>query len=160
MAELKTKKTTASVKEFLDGIADEQQRADAKVVAKMMREIVGAKPRMWGTSIVGFGDYHYKYASGREGDWFLAGFSPRKNALTLYLMGGLLRGGDTLKKLGKCKTSMGCIYVKKLADIDLDVLRELIRINNKALLEIHDFRKMAFAEQKKRGKKKAERRQS
>jgi hypothetical protein len=154
MAEMKTKKTTASVKEFLDGIADEQQRADAKVVAKMMEKVVGVKPRMWGTSIVGFGDYHYKYASGREGDWFLTGFSPRKGALSLYLMGGLLRGGAKLKKLGKYKAGMGCIYVKKLDDIDLDVLRELIQINGEALREIAEPHRQMFEAKAKRAKKK------
>lgn len=91
-----------------------------------MTSITGVKPKMWGTSIVGFGEYHYKYESGREGDWFLCGFSPRKQALTLYIMGGLESQKDLLARLGKYKIGKSCLYIKKLEDIDMKVLRSLI----------------------------------
>lgn len=126
MAELKTKKTQASVRAFLDGIEDERKRRDSKKVAKMMKEITGEPPRMWGESIVGYGSYHYRYASGREGDWFLAGFSPRKQNLTLYVMSGFTGEEKILGKLGKFKTGKACLYVKTLDDVDETVLRELI----------------------------------
>jgi hypothetical protein len=129
MAELKTKKTQASVAAFLNGIENEQKRKDAKAIAKMMREATGTRPKMWGTSIVGFGDHRYKYASGREGDWFLTGFSPRKQNLTLYVMYGLKGHAKLLKRLGKHKTGKGCLYINKLADVDTDVLRELIALS-------------------------------
>jgi hypothetical protein len=91
-----------------------------------MKEVTGVEPKMWGSSIVGFGDYRYKYASGREGDWFLTGFSPRKQALTLYIFGGFENYDDLLGKLGKFKIGKGCLYVNKIEDINLDVLRELV----------------------------------
>ncbi len=127
MAELKTKPNQASVKAFLDSIADQQKRQDCRAVLKMMKDATGEKPRMWGPSIVGFGSYHYKYESGREGDWFLTGFSPRKQALTLYIMGGLGRHPQLMRKLGRHKTGSSCLYVKKLADLDLGVLKQLVR---------------------------------
>ena len=126
MAELKTQKTKASVKEFVDAVADDQRRADCKVVQKLMREVTGKLPKMWGDSIVGFGDYHFKYASGREGDWFVVGFSPRKANLTLYLMCDLTVQKPLLKKLGKHKTGKGCLYINKLEDIDMGVLKKVI----------------------------------
>jgi hypothetical protein len=126
MAELKTKETTASVAEFLEKISDPQRREDCRAVAKIMREVTGEEPKMWGSSIVGFGRYHYKYASGREGDWMITGFSPRKSALTLYFMGGFDSSPQLMKKLGKYKTGGGCLYIKKLADVDVAVLRELV----------------------------------
>ncbi|MFN0120719.1 MAG: DUF1801 domain-containing protein [Blastocatellia bacterium] len=126
MAGNKTKKTEASVDEFIAAIADEKQRADCQVILGMMREATGAGPKMWGPAIVGFGSYHYKYESGREGDWFLTGFSPRKKNLTLYLMAGFTRYNELMGKLGKYKTGQSCLYVNKLTDIDLDVLRELL----------------------------------
>lgn len=124
MAELKTKKTAADVKGFLAGIADEQQCADATKVVKLMQKLTGAKPVLWGPSIVGFGDYRYVYDSGREMDWFVVGFSPRKAALTFYGMAG---EAELLKTLGKHKTGKGCVYIKKLEDVDLAVLGELIK---------------------------------
>ena len=127
MAELKTKKTRASVKTFLDSIKDEQQRKDSRAVHEMMKKITGEKPKMWGTGIVGYGSYHYKYASGREGDWFVTGFSPRKQALTLYIMSGFKQYGALLKKLGKFKTGQSCLYIKKLEDVDQKTLKELIK---------------------------------
>jgi hypothetical protein len=134
MADLKTKKTTASVKAFLDAVPDAQKRADAYGLLKMMKEITGETPKMWGPTIVGFGEYHYVYASGHEGDCCLTGFSPRKPALTLYFMSGLEeRFASQLKKLGKYKASKGCLYIKKLADVDLAVLRNMIEANVKYL---------------------------
>ena len=127
MAELKTKKTTASVSAFLNGIEDPQKRKDAKAVAKLMKEITGEPARMWGESMVGYGSYHYKYASGREGNWFLTGFSPRKQALTLYIMSGFTQYEGLLDKLGKFKTGKACLYVKKLDDLHLPTLKQLIQ---------------------------------
>ena len=126
MAELKTRKTTASVSAFVSRIGDEQRRKDARAVLAMMRESTKSKPSMWGSSIVGFGRLHYKYASGREGEWFRVGFAPRKDALTLYLCGGLAAQRDLLEKLGKFKMGGGCLYVKSLADVDQRVLKRLI----------------------------------
>ena len=127
MAELKTQRTKASVAKFIAGIKDEESRRDCRVLLKMMQEATGERPAMWGASIVGFGDYQYHYASGRAGGWFLAGFSPRKQNLTVYLMAGPKRFGPLLKRLGKHKVSGGsCLYIKRLSDVDLDVLRELI----------------------------------
>ena len=126
MAELKTKKTAVSVEVFLNAVADEKQRADAFVLVAMMKELTGEKPVMWGPTMVGFGDYHYVYASGHEADTFLTGFSPRKGNLVLYFMPGLERFASLLQKLGKHKATKGCLYIKKLADVDLAVLREMI----------------------------------
>lgn len=126
MAENKTKATTKSVPEFLEQIEDPKRRADCITIAGIMEKLTGSKPKMWGDSIVGFGDYHYKYASGREGDWFLAGFSPRKQYLTLYIMGYLEFYSELLDGLGKFKHGKGCLYIKKLEDIDLKVLESLI----------------------------------
>jgi|SRR5919112_4248205 hypothetical protein len=124
MAELKTKVTKESVEKFLEGIKDERKRQDCYELLKIMKKATKAEPKMWGTSIIGFGDHHYTYASGREGDWFLAGFSPRVQNLTLYMMGGW--DSDVLKRLGKYKTGKGCLYINKLADVDQKVLNELI----------------------------------
>jgi hypothetical protein len=124
MAELKTKVTKASIEKFIGGIKDEKKREDCYQLLKIMKKATKAEPKMWGTSIIGFGDYHYTYASGRQGDWFLTGFSPRVQNLTLYMMGGF--DGETLKKLGKYKTGKGCLYINKLEDVDLKVLDELI----------------------------------
>lgn len=126
MADVKTKKNRASVQQFLAGVENEKRRKDARAVLKLMREVTGEKPAMWGPSIVGFGSYHYRYESGREGDWMLTGFSPRKQALTLYIMGGFPRHDALMKELGKYRTGKSCLYVNKLEDIDLDVLRELV----------------------------------
>jgi len=134
MAELKTQKNKASVSAFLNSIIDERQRKDAKTIAKIMRDVTGAKATMWGSSIVGFGQYHYKYASGREGDWPLTGFSPRKGNISVYIMDGFKDRANLLKKLGKHKTGKACLYIKRLEDIDLGVLRQLIQasVNSKA----------------------------
>ena len=122
----KTKPTGASVDAFLDGLADAQMQADCRAVAAMMAEVTGSEPRLWGSSIVGFGTYHYRYASGREGDFMLAGFAPRKRALTLYIMAGFAEYADLLAHLGKHTTGKSCLYVKRLADVDQAVLRELV----------------------------------
>jgi hypothetical protein len=114
------------VEGFLNSVADEQSRKDCFEILKMMKQVTKEEPKMWGASIVGFGSYHYKGASGREGDWMLIGFSPRKQNLTLYLMHGFEVHKDLLKKLGKYKTSMGCLYIKKLDDVDKKVLKELM----------------------------------
>ena len=127
MAELKTKKNTASVSAFLKGVEDPTRRKDCETVRKIMREETGSRAAMWGDAIVGFGSYHYKYASGREGDWMLCGFSPRKQNLSVYIMAGFTKYEALLKKLGKHKTGKSCLYIKRLEDIDLAVLRELIR---------------------------------
>ena len=119
MAEQKTKPTDQSVDAFLDNITSEQTRDDCRAISKIMRKITGASPKMWGPSIVGFGKYHYKYESGHEGDSCLAAFSPRKAAITIYFMLPDSEREPLLKKLGKHKSSKACIYVKKLADIDV-----------------------------------------
>jgi len=126
MAELKTKETAASVEAFLDGIADEARRADCRALVAMMREITGAEPKLWGASIVGFGTYHYRYASGHEGDTCLAGFSPRKKELTLYLLPGLDRFRPLLDRLGRHREGKGCLYLRRLADVDTAALHELV----------------------------------
>jgi hypothetical protein len=134
MAELKTKQNDASVSAFLDSVADPQRREDARAVAAMMASVTKTKPKMWGASIVGYGTQHYKYATGREGDWFRAGFSPRKDSLTLYIMGGLDRHPDLMKKLGKYTVGRSCLYIKKLADVDQKILKQLITRSLKAPL--------------------------
>lgn len=126
MAELKTQPTRASVTKFLAGINDRQQRADAKKVAAMMRRATGKRAKMWGASIVGYGSYHYKYASGREGDFMVTGFSPRKQALTVYIMPGFSSFKKLMEKLGKYQTGKSCLYIKCLSDIDEKVLEKLI----------------------------------
>jgi hypothetical protein len=126
MAENKTKATTKSVPEFLEQIEDPKRKSDCITIAAMMEKLTGSKPKMWGDSIVGFGDYHYTYASGREGDWFLAGFSPRKQNLTIYVMGYLEFYKELLEGLGNFKHGKGCLYIKTLEDIDLKVLESLI----------------------------------
>ena len=124
--EVKTKVNEASVEGFLNSVADEQVRKDCFEILKMMKQVTKEEPKMWGASIVGFGSYHYKGASGREGDWMLIGFSPRKQNLTLYLNHGFEVHKDLLKKLGKYKTGMGCLYIKNLDDVDKKVLKELV----------------------------------
>jgi hypothetical protein len=127
MAELKTKQNNASVTTFLDGITDAQKRQDAYAILELMEKVTGMEARMWGDSIVGFGNVQYKYASGHEGDTCLVGFSPRKQNLTLYTMTGFGGSEKLLKRLGKHKTGKGCLYINRLTDIDLGVLEELIR---------------------------------
>lgn len=127
MAELKTRPNEASVEDFINSVKDETKRKDSRIIADLMAEITGEEPKMWGPSIVGFGTYHYKYASGREGDWMRIGFSPRKQNLTLYIMDGFDKYDELLSSLGKYKTGKSCLYVNKLADIDMKVLRRLVK---------------------------------
>jgi hypothetical protein len=127
VAELKTKLNEKSVTDFLDSVTDPKQRQDSQLILDLMQQITQAEPKMWGEAIVGFGSYHYKYASGREGDWFLTGFSPRKQNLTIYLMSGFEPFGDLLGQLGKFKTGKGCLYLKKIEDVNWDVLKKLIQ---------------------------------
>lgn len=125
MAEAKTKPTAQSMADFLAGVTDEERRKDCERVAAVMQEVTGEPPVMWG-SIVGFGTYNYKYASGRTGDWPLTAFSPRKKDLTIYIMPGVEEFPDLAAKLGKYSNGKSCLYVKKLSDVDMDVLRDLI----------------------------------
>jgi len=127
MAELKTQPNDQSVTAFINQVADDKKREDCFTILELMKAVTQAEPRMWGDSIVGFGSYHYRYASGREGDWFLTGFSPRKQNLTLYIMAGFDQYDALLDKLGKFKTGKSCLYIKKIEDIDLPMLRELVR---------------------------------
>ncbi len=124
MAEIKTKIVRTSVDKFLRGIRDEKKREECQQVLKIMKRATKAEPKMWGTSIVGFGDRHYVYESGREIDWFIAGFSPRVESLTLYITGGFDKAA--LKKLGKCKAGKNCLYINKLEDVDKRVLSSMI----------------------------------
>lgn len=133
MAELKTKPTQASVKDFLNQIPDKERRDDCFAVAKIMEEITGDKPKMWGPSIVGFGTYRYKYASGREGDWMITGFSPRKKDLTLYIMMGFEKHADLMKQLGKYRNAKSCLYINRLSDIHVPTLKKLIKSSVKDL---------------------------
>ena len=126
MADIKTKPTKLSAAAFIDALTDETRRADAKALVKLMQSATGEKPKMWGPSIIGFGSHHYTYESGREGDMPMAGFSPRKAATVLY---GLMGSGESaalLAKLGKHTTGKGCLYIKKLADVDREVLEALV----------------------------------
>ncbi|MHA2425943.1 MAG: DUF1801 domain-containing protein [Candidatus Thorarchaeota archaeon] len=127
MAESKTKPTKASVKEFLNAVEHPTRKADGLELFKMLKEIAKENPRMWGPTIVGFGTYHYKYESGREGNMAKIGFSPRKQSLSVYIMGGFDKYKDLLDKLGKHKIGKGCLYINKLADVDNDVLDAIIK---------------------------------
>lgn len=126
MAENKTQTTGASTVSFINSIEDPQKRADCRKIAAMMRAATGARAKMWGGNIVGFGRYHYKYASGREGDFMLTGFSPRKQALTVYIMPGFSHFSALMSKLGNYKTGKSCLYIKRLSDVDEGVLQRLI----------------------------------
>jgi hypothetical protein len=132
MAELKTKKTKASVEDFLNGLPSEQTTKDCFEIVKIMKQATKEEPKMWGSSIIGFGSTHLKYASGRELDWMIVGFSPRKQNLTFYLSGNFNPYTDLLQKLGKHKTGGGCLYIKTLKDVDIKVLKELIQRSVKA----------------------------
>ncbi len=133
MAEIKTKKNDQSVEEFLNRVSDEARRQDCFTVLSMMKAVTKVEPKMWGAAIVGFGTYQYKYASGQEGEWPIIGFSPRKQDLTLYLMSGFEKSPDLMKKLGKHKTGKSCLYIKKIEDIDLKILKKLIEQSVKSM---------------------------
>lgn len=126
MKESKTKPTTVSVSSYVAAIESEEKRKDAKTLIALMQKVTGEKAKMWGPSIIGFGSYHYRYDSGREGDAPLVGFSPRKPAIVLYLHAGLDGADAMLKRLGKCEHGKGCLYIKRLSDVNADVLEELI----------------------------------
>ena len=138
MAELKTQKNDASVEEFLDSVANEKKREDSYAILKLMRDVTGEEASMWGTSIIGFGSYRYRYASGREGEWFLAGFAPRKQNLTLYIMSGFDEYESLLADLGKYKTGKSCLYINKLADVDQATLRELVSKSVTHMIETNE----------------------
>ena len=129
MAAIKTKENNGDVLAFLNSVEHDKRRTDSLKVLEMMSEITGETPKMWGSSIVGFGSYHYKYESGREGDFFLTGFSPRKQSMTLYIMPGFGRYQELIEKLGKHKTGKSCLYVNKLEDVDETILKELISMS-------------------------------
>jgi len=143
MAELKTKPTQASVDKFLASVPDATKRKDCLTVLSLMRQVTKAEPKMWGSSIVGFGDYRYRYESGRELDWFLVGFSPRKEALTLYLMPGSPDFTQALGNLGKYKTGKACLYIKSLADVDQRALTTLVQESVKQVRTFAKERKAA-----------------
>lgn len=126
MAELKTKVNDLSVKKFLDAIPEKQVREDSYVISDMLKAITKCEPKMWGTSIIGFDSYHYKYDSGHEGDMCLVGFSPRKKNISIYLMGGFDKIEDLMAKLGKHKVGKGCLYINKLEDVDVKILKKVI----------------------------------
>jgi hypothetical protein len=132
MAELKTKVTDASVDKFIRSFSEDRQK-DCYAILEMMKKATKQEPKMWGTSIIGFGNYHYKYASGREGDFFITGFSPRKQNLTLYINSGFAEYGSLLGKLGKHTTGKACLYIKKLDDVDTKALKELVTKSVKAM---------------------------
>jgi hypothetical protein len=131
MAELKTKATEQSVEDFLNSVEPQQKREDAFTILQILKDLTREQPVLWGNGIIGFGDYHYKYASGREGDWFKVGFSARKKALTVYTMAIYHKEVEAMQRLGKHTTGEGCIYIKKLSDINLDVLKEIIELSIK-----------------------------
>ena len=137
MAEIKTKPTTASVALFIKSIENESRRKDCKQLSKLMREITGKRAKMWGDSIVGFGKYHYKYKTGREGDLCVTGFSPRKQNLTIYIMPGFSKYQSLLKKLGRHKTSVSCLYLKSLDTINMKVLKQLIQRSVKDMQKLY-----------------------
>jgi hypothetical protein len=138
MPELKTQKTDASVEEFLDSVEHEKRRTDGRVLLQLMRDVTGEEPSMWGPSIVGFGSYTYKYASGREGEWPVVGFSPRKRNLTVYVMDGFDGYTELLADLGKHRTGKSCLYINKLEDVDMDVLKELVKQSVEHVKETHN----------------------
>ena len=125
-ADLKTKKTEVSVLDFLQSLEDANQRTDCLALCEIMKEVTGHEPKMWGGSIIGFGDYQYSYESGRTGDWFQVGFSPRKGQLSLYLLHCVPVPEHYLSRLGKHKTGKSCLYIKSMKDIDLGVLKEMV----------------------------------
>ena len=127
MAKLKTTPNDGNVFDFLNSVEDDIKREDCFTLLELMQKLTKAKPKMWGGSIVGFGSYHYKYESGREGDWFLTGFSPRKQALTLYIMSGFEKEPELMQQLGKYKTGKSCLYIKKLKDVDTKVLKQVVK---------------------------------
>lgn len=138
MAEIKTKQNKQNVRKFINSVADDKKRNDCLTLLTLMEKITGKKPKMWGDSIVGFGSYHYKYKSGHEGDFFLTGFSPRKQNLAIYIIPGFTRYKTLMKKLGKYKTGKSCLYLKTLSDVNPESLEELIIQSVKYMTENYD----------------------
>jgi hypothetical protein len=134
---MKTRPTEQSVESFLNAVPDATRRRDCLTVLEIMRRVTGEQPRMWGPGMVGFGSYHYRYESGREGDWFLAGFSPRKNDLTIYIVAGFDRFEALMDRLGKYRIGKSCLYVKRLDDVDLGVLEELVSVSVTHVREVY-----------------------
>ena len=126
MAEFKTKQSELSVESYLNSITDKHRQADCRIIIDLMKKITGDEPKMWGETIVGFGNVHLKYESGREVDWFKTGFSNRKDSITIYSMYGFTKQPELMKQLGKIKVGKGCIYIKKLSDVDLDILEQML----------------------------------
>ena len=137
MSDLKTKPTGASVAAFIKAVDDPERRRDCQQLKKLMSSITGHRARMWGDSIVGFGNYHYKYKSGREGDWPLTGFSPRKQNLTVYIMPGFGQYETQLAMLGRHRHSVSCLYLRRLADLDMEALAYLIRDSVRRMREMY-----------------------
>ena len=144
-SQLKTQRNSSSVKSFLESVSDERKRRECFTVSGIMQDITGEKPAMWGTSLVGFGTYHYKYASGQEGDWPLVGFAPRKDSLTLYIMPGFAEYAGLLEKLGKHKKGVSCLYIKSLEDVHLPTLKTLVRQSVKHMKKTVKERRKAEA---------------
>lgn len=138
MVELKTKPNPSSVSAFINAVEDDIKRKDCKTLLAWMKKITGKKPTMWGDSIIGFGSYHYIYPTGNEGDWFITGFSPRKQNLTIHIMNGFENYTDLLKQLGKHKLGKSCLYVKKLDEIDRDRLQQMIEDSFRYMTEKYD----------------------
>lgn len=130
MAELKTRKNDDNVEAFLNTVESEEKKKDCFTILEMMEKITGETPKMWGTSIIGFGDHHYKYKTGREGDWFNVGFAPRKQNISLYIMTGFKKYDELMSRLGKFKTGKSCLYIKKLEDVDINILEQLIALSS------------------------------
>ena len=143
MAEPKTKKTDASVEAFLNGVADERKRQDSFVLVELMRDVTGSEPSMWGDSIVGFGGYQQTYSTGKELEWPVIGFSPRKQSLTLYIMSGFEQDDELLARLGKHTTSKACLYIKRLSDVDMAVLRELVEQSVAHMMRTHSTKEQS-----------------
>lgn len=132
---MKTVANKNSVNDFLNGVVNERKKADSFTLLELMKSVTGEEPMMWGDSIIGFGRYHYRYKSGREGEWFLTGFSPRVQNLTLYIMSGFDEYEQLLDRLGKYRTGKSCLYINKLSDVDMTVLEKLIHLSVKHMSE-------------------------
>lgn len=141
MAELKTRKTKASVGAFMDSIGDPRQRIDCRKIAAMMRKATGSRARMWGTSIIGFGSYCYSNSAGRNFEWMLTGFSPRKRSISIYIMPGFRKFEPLLEKLGRHKTGKSCLYLKRLDDVDEEILQKLIGDSVKLMRKTYPTKK-------------------
>lgn len=136
----KTRTTATSAEAFIAGLSDERRRDESRTLLKIMRQVTGEKPVMWGPSIIGFGTYHYKYASGREGDWPRAGFSPRKQAMTVYVMPGFQKQTKLLERLGPHTTGVSCLYLRRLDAVDLGVLREIVAYSMRVMERLYPSR--------------------